>query len=436
MVAAAVDATPPGRAATLMVTMSVFLLLALAADTNDWPAFRGEAGTGQAVATLNVDWSLPVDSLLTWQTPITGQGWSSPSVAGSQVWLTTATEDGTVLTGLCLDLATGETLWSRDLFTVAQPRPKHLFNSYASPTPAVSDTHAYLSWGSNGLAAIDRETFETAWVRRDLPTNHYRGPGSSPVLSPDESRLWMIYDGFDFQFVECLDIATGDTVWRTHRPRDFGTDNGDKKKAYGTPLLITADSPGGPREELICPTSLGCFALAPASGRELWRVRYEQFSTAGRPVYADGVLYLTTGFGKGQIHAVRPGGSGDVTDSHVIWTEARTMPSKPSPIATGGKVFAVSDRGVLIVLDARTGQRLHQVRLTGNYSASPLLVSNDDASVLFVVSEQGLLSRVDATTDPPAVLSTTELPDGVLATPVAVQNALLIRTRSSLLRID
>lgn len=399
-------------------------------ETSDWSVYRGPGGDGIAVSSAPAVWS---DDDVAWRTPIAGLGYSSPAVRGSQVWLTTATEDGTALTGLCLDLTTGRTLWSQRLFAVARPREKHLFNSYASPTPAVSATHAFLSWGSNGLAAVDRETFAVAWVRRDLPANHYRGAGSSPILSSDESRLFLIYDGYDHQFVECLDAATGETVWRAHRPDDFGTDDGDKKKAYATPLLIDAVvGDGAWRPELICPTSLGCFALDPQTGRELWRVTYEQFSTAGRPVFANGLLYLTTGFGKGQVHAVRPGGQGDVTDSHVVWREARTMPSKPSVLVDDGRVYALNDRGVLVTLDAATGERLSQTRLSGNFSASPLMIRHPGGeSRLLLADEAGRVIAVQPGVDP-QIVGESRLPDGILATPVAVGPRLLIRTRTEL----
>ena len=401
--------------------------------TRSWPAFRGASGNGIATTTAPAEWS---ESGVSWEVAVPGQGWSSPAVRDSEIWLTTATEDGTELTGLCLELETGSVVWSETLFRVSRPREKHLFNSYASPTPAVGTAVAYLSWGSNGLAAVDRESKQTRWVRRDLPTNHYRGPGSSPILNDDETRLYLPYDGFDHQFIECFDAETGDTIWRTHRPHDFRTDNGDKKKAYGTPLLIDVSTDeGGIRSELVCPTSLGCFALDPETGRELWRIRYEQFSTAGRPVFAGGLLYLTTGFGKGEVHAVRPGGSGDVTASRVVWTEKRTMPSKPSPVVRDGRVYCVGDRGVLVVLDAATGERLSQTRLSGNVSASPLLMqrgaSPSSEDRLLIVSEDGDALAV-ALTAPPTVDATSPLPDGVLASPVAIGERLLIRTRTGL----
>ena len=413
------------------------------------PEFRGLAGTGTAVSAAPATWT---DADIAWRVPIAGRGWSSPAVGladerDQQVWLTTASEDGRTLTGLSLDLATGRSMWEEDLFTVSHPREKHLFNSYASPTPCLSATHAYLSWGSNGLAAIDRRTFEPTWVRRDLPTNHYRGPGSSPVLDRAAGRLFVIYDGFDFQFVECFDAATGETLWRSHRPWNFGTDNGDHKKAYATPLLIDASTEDGTsRGELICPTSKGVFALDPATGRELWRVRWEQFSTASRPVFVGGRLYITTGFGKGAIVCVRPGGRGDVTESHVVWAEPRTMPSKPSPIVAGGRVYGLNDRGVLITLDANTGERLAQTRLSGNFSASPLLLrrptnaaETDETSAgptpddrLFVVDEEGQATALRIGGATPEVVGTSRLPEGVLATPIAVGDRLLVRTRTEL----
>ena len=400
----------------------------LAETTRSSTEFRGDRGDGVFVGDAPSSWT---DEQIRWRTAIDGGGYSSPAVEGDQIWITTASEDGHSLTGLCLSLADGSVQWSSPVFTVASPREKHLFNSYASPSVALSPTVAYLSWGSDGLAAVDRETFAIRWVRRDLPTNHYRGPGSSPILNGDHTRLFQIYDGYDFQYVECLDAADGRTIWRTHRPHNYHTDDGDRKKAYATPLLVDT----GGDELLIAPTSYGCFAYEPATGRERWRVRYDQFSTAARPVFDGERLYVTTGFGKGNLLAIRPGGQGDVTETHVAWYETRTMPSKPSPIVFGGRVYALNDRGVLITLDATTGERLAQTRLSGNYSASPILLRRPAGdAVLLLLDESGQALAVSPGDDP-EIVAESRLDDGVLASPVAIGDRLLVRTRTELLSI-
>jgi outer membrane protein assembly factor BamB len=342
-----------------------------------------------------------------------------------RIWLTTATEDGRELSYVAVDRESGEIVRDEVLFRVARPLEKHKFNTYASPTPVIEEGRVYLSWGSSGLACLDETTASVLWVRRDLECDHYRGPGSSPILDGD--RLILQYDGFDYQFVICLDKLTGDTLWRTERPLDFGTNNGDQKKAYGTPLLINA----GGRRQLISPTSKGVFAYDPAAGRELWHASFEQFSPACRPLFDGRRVYLNTGFGKAELLAIDPTGSGDVTASHVIWRELRSMPSKPSPLLIDGLLYTIHDQGVMSCLVAETGEVVWQSRVGGNYSASPLY--GDGRIYLFSEEGKGTVLRPGRAYD---VLAENELADGCLASPAAIDGALFVRTRSHLYRLQ
>lgn len=389
-----------------------------------WPAFRGAAGDGRAdAARLAVHWS-EADNV-TWRTFIPGRAWSSPVVHGNEVWLTTATEDGTELGVVCVDLASGSILRERKVFDVADPAEVHAFNTYASPTPVIEPGRLYASWGSFGLACLETLTGDSLWERRDLECFHYRGPGASPIVHGD--LLFLHYDGFDFQYAVALDKRTGHTVWRTDRPRDFGTNNGDVKKAFATPIVIEVDG----QEQLISPTSKGAFAYEPRTGAEIWRITYEGFSTAARPLYAHGLVYISTGFPRSELIAVRPDGHGDVTDTHVVWRERKLMPSKPSPLLVGGLLFVINDEGVATCLEALTGEQVWQARVGGNYSASPLYA---DGRVYFF-SEEGKTTVIRATREYD-VLAVNELGDGFMASPAVAGDALILRSRSELFRIE
>ncbi|MFV0443874.1 MAG: PQQ-binding-like beta-propeller repeat protein [Planctomycetaceae bacterium] len=396
---------------------------ALIAGEN-WPEFRGPRGDGSSLATgLPVEFSDSAN--VAWKVPVAGRAWSSPVVWDRQVWMTNATEDGRELSALCVDATTGKVLFSETIFDVAEPLAIHKFNSYASPSPAIEAGRVYLSWGSSGLACLDTNTFETLWVRRDLECNHFRGAGSSPIL--DQQLLFLPYDGYDYQYVIALDKQTGDTVWKVDRPHNFGTDNGDQKKAYATAQLIEA----GGRRQLIVPTSKGAFSYNPQTGAEYWRIRYDEFSTAARPLYAGGLLYISCGFGKGQILAVDPTGSGDVTETHVRWSEKKAMPSKPSPVFVDGRMYVIQDQGVATCLDGKTGEIVWQSRVGGNYSASPIV---GDGQIYFC-SEEGKVTVV-AATDEYTALAENQFPDGIMSTPAVVDSALLIRTTTHLYRIE
>lgn len=402
----------------------VMVLATTTFGTEHWPEFRGPRGDGHAdVAGLPMQFSESVN--LVWKVPLPGRAWSSPVVWGEQVWLTTATEDGRELSALCVDLASGRVVHNVPVFTVAEPQPIHKTNTYASPTPAIEAGRVYLSWGSAGLACLDTATTQVLWVRRDLECNHFRGAGSSPILY--EHLLILPYDGYDYQYVVALDKQTGETVWKVDRPHNFGTDNGDTKKAYATAQVI--DVAG--RKQLLVPTSKGAFAYDPLTGEELWRVRYNGFSTAARPLYAEGLVFISTGFSKSELLAVDPTGTGDVTETHVRWIETKGMPSKPSPLYVDGRLYTIEDKGVATCLVAQTGEKVWQDRVGGNYSASPLYADG----CIYFLSEEGKVTVIAAGPEF-QVLAENQLDDGIVASPAVAGRSLLIRTTTHLYRFE
>lgn len=396
----------------------------IAAAGENWPCFRGPTADGHSDSTgLPTTWGETEN--VAWKTPIHGRGWSSPVIWGKQVWVTTATEDGHQLSALCLDRDTGKVIYDLPMFSVETSQVMHKFNSYASPTPVIEEGRIYLSWGAYGIACVDTATGKTLWVRRDLLCEHYRGPGASPILHGD--LLIQHYDGFDYQYVVAVNKQTGKTVWKTDRPTDFGTDNGDMKKAFATPIVITING----REQLISPTSKGTFGYDVKTGEEIWRVTYEQFSTPARPLYHNGNLIFSTGFSKGALVSVRADGQGDVTATHFNWKVDKAMPSKPSPLLVDGLVYTVQDQGVATCLDEKTGEEVWVARLGGNYSASPIYGDGK----LYFLSEEGKTTVVKPGRKY-EMLAENTLPDGFMASPAAAGKALYLRTRTALYRIE
>ena len=325
----------------------VFSTTLLGADGN-WPQFRGPEGNGHAQATgLATVWSESEN--ISWKTPIHGRGWSSPVVWQNQVWLTTATEDGRQLFALCVDANSGNILHDLPLFQVAHPDEIHVTNSYASPTPVLEPGRVYVHFGTYGTACLDTSTGQILWQRRDLPCNHWRGPGSSPILFED--LLIVNFDGFDQQYVVALDKNTGQTRWKTDRNIDFQTDDGDLKKAFCTPTIISVQG----QLQLISPAAKAAIAYDPRTGRELWRLRYDNHSATARPLFGHGLLFINSGFSKAELLAVRPGTTGDVTDTHVAWKTDRSIGSKPSHLLVDDLLYVVHDQGTASCLDALTG---------------------------------------------------------------------------------
>jgi outer membrane protein assembly factor BamB len=392
-----------------------------------WTEFRGPAGTGHSDATgLPREWSEAKN--VAWKTAVHGRGWSSPVVLGGQVWLTTATRDGRRLSVLALDRETGRVLHDVALFEVERPEDTARFNSFASPTPAIEDGRVYVHFGSYGTAALDTRTGKPVWTRRDLPCNHWRGPGSSPVIHG--GLLIVHFDGYDLQYAVALDKKTGRTVWKADRTHDYATDDGDMKKAYATPIVVEAAG----RPQLISQAAKAVVSLDPGSGRELWRVRYPSHSAATRVLFGNGLLYVGSGRGPSELLAIRPDGRGDVTDTHVAWKAARGIGSSPSPVLVGGLLYTVADKGgVLTCLDAKTGAEVFQ-RRTGAAAHTASLLYADGALYAFAEDGSALLLAPEREY---RELGRAQLGEGgVMATPAIAGRALYVRTESHVYRIE
>jgi outer membrane protein assembly factor BamB len=196
------------------ILLFVFGSFSVAHCGENWPQFRGPDGNGVSDAT-GLPLTFSDTENVRWKTPIHGKGWSSPVVWGDQVWLTTATEDGKEMFAVCADLATGRIVRDIKLWDVAEPQPAIDYNSYASPSPVIEQGRVYVHFGAHGTAAIDTATGEILWKRQDLPCNHFRGAGSSPILV--DNLLVLTFDGYDYNYLAALDKRTGETVWKRDR---------------------------------------------------------------------------------------------------------------------------------------------------------------------------------------------------------------------------
>ncbi len=390
---------------------------------DNWPNLHGPTNNGHSDATgLPLTWSETEN--IVWKTPIHDLGWSSPVIWGSQIWLTTATKDGKKSYAVCIDKETGKVLHDRLLFETEKPEDTLRYNSYASPTPAIKAGRVFVSFGSYGSACLDTATGNTIWSRRDLPCNHWRGPASSPILF--ENLMIVHYDGFDHQYVIALDQATGETVWKTPREVEYGTTDGDVMKAFSTPVVFEIDGV----QQLVSPTSKATLAYDPRTGKELWRVRYKEFSVAARPIFRDGVLYLNTGFGRANLLAVKPG-RGDLTDTNIIWKQEKGVPSEPTELLIGDLLFMCHDKGTAQCLDAKTGKEVWQTRLGGDYSATPLYA---DGKIYFF-SQQGICTVI-APEREFKKLAANKFEEGFRASPAVSGKALYLRTLTHLYRVE
>ena len=388
-----------------------------------WNQFRGGHGDGKAV-TANPPVDIGEDKNVKWKIPMPGKAWSSPVVWEDQIWLTNAPEDGKKLSAVCVDANTGKVI--HDILVFDNPNPPFCIpkNSYASCTPIVEAGRVYLHYGSMGTACVDTKTGKTIWSRRDIECDHFRAPASSPIIYND--LLIMLFDGADVQFVMAVDKLTGKTVWKTDRTINFGTDNGDRKKAYCTPSVITHNG----QEMLICPAAIATEALDPKTGKLLWTVYFGGMNASARPLYHDGHVVVTNGMGG--MTVIKPDGSGDITKSAIAWSERKGVAKKSSQILIGNDLYMISDSGVGSCRDLKTGKVYWDERLgRGAYAASPILASNR----IYFFSESGSVVVIKAGREP-KILSQGKFDDGFMASPAVIGDALILRTKSHLYRVE
>jgi outer membrane protein assembly factor BamB len=439
------SAAPP---CSLFLIPAWCLPLALTAAEPDWPQWRGPTGDGHAPAAtdLPVQWS--ETEHVVWKTPVPGRGWSSPVIGQGLVWVTTAVErpataaereqrlahrvgkqptdvaSEVTFRALALDQATGAVIHDVQLFSVATPQPIHALNSYASPSPVLTDGRLFCHFGDFGAACVDTASGDLVWTNRDLRLDHVNGPGSSPVVW--NNLLIVHLDGSDTQSIAAYDTTTGALAWQTPRSGSLREDP-DLKKSYATPLIVTGDGV----DVLVSPAADWVYGYDPATGAERWRLSYGVlgFSVVPRPVAAAGLVFLSTSFNQPELIAIRLAGK----EGHpeIAWREKKAVPSMPSPLIVGEELYMVSDKGVASCLETQTGRPVWTQRLGGNFSSSPLYADGR----IYVGNRAGetFVFKPGRTCE---LLATNQLDGSIFATPAAVGRALYLRTEQAVYRLE
>lgn len=417
----------------------VLIIFTCSISWGQWPQFRGpnndgiaQAEPGQSKISLPAEFSETKN--IQWKTPIHDRGWSTPVIWDNQIWLTSATEDGHSLYAFCVDKNSGKILFDKQMFYIESPSPLgNDVNTYASPSPVIEKGRVYVHFGSAGTACIDTQTMKTLWQRQDIPCNHFRGPASSPIIFEDKLILTM--DGADLQYQIALNKNTGKTIWKTDRNSNFKDldsegkpqRDGDFRKAFSTPLVV--DINGQPR--MFIASSYNAFCYDPRDGREIWRIDDNCYSNASMALYGFGLVFITTGRGRPEILGVRPDGKGDITKSNIQWRFNKGIPTMASPILIGDLIYFVNNGGVISCLEAKTGKLVWKNRLKGEYYASPVYADGK----IFFSNTSG-----DVTVLKPGrefnVIQVNTFSDGFMSSPAIAGNALYLRTKSFLCRIE
>ena len=385
-------------------------------DAQRWPGWRGANASGIAPAgspAVHFDPSKAVR----WKVAIEGRGNSSPVVWDDAVLLTTALEDTdpVALEILCFDRADGELLWQKEVGKAQGP--SHNKNGFASASVATDGRGIFAFFGSTGLFCYDFSG-NRRWRAELGNLDHIWGTASSPVLY-GELVIQLCDSGAD-SYIAAFEKSTGRQVWSTPRPS-----NG----CWSTPVLVEVDAEEGRRSELVVngtgselPDERLVIAYDPDDGRELWRAGgMTQFVTP-TPMTGGGLVYCASGR-NGPVLAIRSGGAGDVTDTHVVWKLHRGGPYVPTGVVYRNRLYLVNDGGYVACYNAGSGQRIWRHRLRGSFTAS--LVAADGR--IYAVNQRGVV-YVFAAADSFELLGDNDMRANCLATPAVAGGDLFIRT--------
>jgi outer membrane protein assembly factor BamB len=380
-----------------------------------WSRWRGPSGQGLVHGSGYVDKWSGSDNVL-WKVPVPGRGNSSPIVWRNRIFVTTA-EDGPRRSILCFDRANGKLLWQA---TAPEAPAEKLYwkNTYASSTPVTDGQRVYSYFGNAGVLAVDMNG-KQVWHRSVGTITLYHGPGGSPLLYRD--RLILYQDQKQDSFITALNLVTGETIWKTPREERVG---------WGTPAAIHANV----RDEIIVSSQARVTAYDPSNGQLLWWASGNTFETTPTPVVGENLVFCASGRA-GPTLALRPGGKGDVTDTHIQWQTPRGSPFIPSPLYAEGRLYTINDMAAIATcFQAATGKVLWQGRLgqarNEGFSASPVIVDNK----VFFTNDDGEVF-VLAAGDKFELLHTNNFGERVLASPALVEQRWYWRTEKHLMAI-
>jgi outer membrane protein assembly factor BamB len=379
-----------------------------------WPRWRGPSGQGLAQGRGYPDrWSNTQN--VAWKVAVPGRGNSSPIVWGDRIILTTAYDNGSRLSVVAFRRADGAKLWETPAPQGRVDDNSHYKNGYASATPATDGRRIYVSFGPRGLLALDMDG-KILWHKDLGAMEAYHGTAGSPLLYKD--RVILYQDQFSSSFVAAFDTATGKQLWRTPRQANTG---------WGTPIAVHVVD----HDEIIVNSQQAVQAYDPATGKELWRCGGMSYEVIPTPVVGYGMVFCSSGRA-GPTLAIKPGGKGDVTRSHVAWSTQRGSPFVPSPILYQGQLYMVNDMASIVTsFDATSGKTLWQGRLgvarREGFSASPVAV---DGKVFFTNDDgETFVLKAGPTFE---LLHVNSLDERVLASPALVDGRWYFRTDRSL----
>jgi len=379
----------------MRVSLLLSLLLlapAFSADgPGDWPQWRGPDYDGMARGDAPLHWS--DTEHIKWKAEIPGRGHSSPVIWGDKIFVTTAVPTGVVppaapeaaasgrgrwgagsrgpqpeqkLILMALDRKTGKLLWQQ-VAKVASPHEGYhpTYGSFASNSPVTDGKHVIAFFGSRGVYCYDLEG-KKIWEKDfgiQLKMFMTFGEGAWPLL--EGSKLLLLFDNEVDSFLVALDVDTGKELWRTPRP--------DGNTNWSGPVVITYEG----RKQVIVAATKKVHSYDLETGKPIWEVAGLGQNTIPAPIAADGLIFLMSGYRNPNLMAVKLGREGDLTGTDaIVWQNQRGNSYTASPVLHDGKLYVLTDSGMLSCFDAKTGKP---------FKASPVGVNGK----LYLASEEG-----------------------------------------------
>ena len=418
-----------------------------------WPSFRGWNASGAADGSdLPTEWDGVTGEHVLWRTPIPGLGHSCPVVWDGRIFVTTAissdadsefrTSGMESLRGAsaedssrhrwrvyCIDLRSGMVVWDRTAHEGVPRVKRHLKSSHANATIATDGRHVIAFFGSEGLYCYD--LYGSLLWKNDLgviDTGAFDNPdlqwgaGSSPILHAD--LVVVQCDQQQDSFLAAYAVGTGEEVWRVER---------DELPSWSTPVIWRNND----QTDLVTCSPQYSRGYDPLTGEERWRLGGHSSITVPTAVVGANLIFLADGYsrpGIRPIYAVRPGATGEISlsgdeesNEHIAWSALQDGPYLSSPILYRNHLYVCTTNGILRCYEADDGKQLYQVRLGGNYTASPVAADGK----LYLVSEAGDISVVSAG---PSfeLLSKNPMGQTCLATPAIAEGILVVRTQHAL----
>ena len=382
----------------------------------NWPRFRGPNGLGVAqYANSPESWDGASGEGILWKTPIPLPGKNSPVVWEDRIFLTGATEDERAL--YCVDANSGEILWQDQITGIADSpaeAPEVMDDTgLAAPTVATNGRYVGAIFANGDLVCYDLQG-RRIWERNlGMPDNMY---GHASSLTTFENLLIVLYDQADAEAglssLMAFDMATGEITWDTERP---------VPNSWATPIVIEFEG----RHEIITCADPWVISYDARTGAEIWRVECLSGDVAPSPIYANELVYVTNDYAV--CAAIRPGGTGNVTETHIVWTVEDGLPDISSPLSNGELIFLMMTYGPLTCYDAKTGELVWEGDIEGEYQASPTLVGD----MVYLLSAEGEMLRIAASREYQE-LGRASIDERCLASPAFLDGRIYIRGEENL----